>query len=631
MQKTNSLFRFLSLIIFSFSTIQLSAQTGLNFQGVARTSNNIIIASQPITLKLSILQGSATGNTDYVETRRVVTNAQGLFNVVIGDTGAISAIGDFPSISWKNTPKFLKIEMDPTAGSNFITMGTTQFQYVAYAEFAKSVEAESIVGIVPVSLGGTGVNSLTNLKTALAIDKINNTADLSKPISTLTQTALDLKLNAVDTSKFIKLAYLDSALLTKLNSTAVVATATNALTATNATTAISATSATTATYAVSAGTASTATKLATARNINGVAFDGSGDITITATADAGTLTGTALKSTITSSSLTSVGTLSAGSIPYSLLTGTVPTWNQNTTGNAATATTAITATTASSAISATTATTAITAISATTAVSAGTASTATSALSASTATVAGNITATTNTTITSLANLNTVGTIVSGTWSGTVISLEKGGTGLTTPGANGQVLTSTAAGTLTWTTPATAGGGGGSAVHTIGEAYGGGIVFYVYDGGAHGLITSTANLLLPNGSFLVRWYGGSFTNTRARANGIGGGLKNTAIAIANQAATDGIDFAATLCNQYTVTETVNGVQTTFGDWYLPSLYELKLLYAQKTIVGGFFHPGYYWSSTEFDNISAWLVNFIDGGNDFDYKSNANVVRAIRAF
>jgi len=47
--------------------------------------------------------------------------------------------------------------------------------------------------------------------------------------------------------------------------------------------------------------------LATARNINGVAFDGSASITVTA--DATTLTGTTLNSTVVSSSLTSVGTL----------------------------------------------------------------------------------------------------------------------------------------------------------------------------------------------------------------------------------------------------------------------------------------------------------------------------------
>jgi hypothetical protein len=216
MRKNNINLRILFFILLSIVMIKTNAQTGLNFQGVARTTNNVILASQAITIKLSILQGSATGTADYTETRRVITNAQGLFTAVIGDTGAISSLGNFTTINWKLTPKFLKIEMDASAGTNFITMGTTQFQYVAYAQFANSVDAENIVGIVPVTLGGTGVNSLTGLKTALALNNVNNTTDLTKPISTLTQTALDLKLNAADTSKYTKQTYSDSALLTKL-------------------------------------------------------------------------------------------------------------------------------------------------------------------------------------------------------------------------------------------------------------------------------------------------------------------------------------------------------------------------------------------------------------------------------
>ena len=191
----------------------LNAQTGLNFQGVARTSNNIVIASQDITLKLSILQGSPTGITEYIEVRKVKTNAQGLFTAVIGDKETISTIGNFSDIDWKLNPKFLKIEIDPAAGNNFITMGTTQFQYVAYAMFANSVLAENISGIVPVARGGTGSNSLTTLKSSLSLDKVSNTADSSKPISISTQTALDLKLNKADSTK----AFVTPTQLSKLN------------------------------------------------------------------------------------------------------------------------------------------------------------------------------------------------------------------------------------------------------------------------------------------------------------------------------------------------------------------------------------------------------------------------------
>ena len=193
-----SLLSFLLLLVL----INTHAQTGLNFQGVARTSNNIILASQQISLRLSIIQGSAIGATEYTETRKVNTNAQGLFNAVIGDTGAISSIGNFATINWKATPKFLKIEMDPAAGANFITMGTTQFQNVAYAMFANSVDAENIVGIVPVARGGTGATSLALL-----------------PISTATQNVLDLKLNKADTVKFTKQTWVDSALVSKLKVT----------------------------------------------------------------------------------------------------------------------------------------------------------------------------------------------------------------------------------------------------------------------------------------------------------------------------------------------------------------------------------------------------------------------------
>jgi len=58
------------------------------------------------------------------------------------------------------------------------------------------------------------------------------------------------------------------------------------------------------------GNAGTATILQTARNINGVSFNGSADITVTAAA--GTLTGSTLNSSVTASSLTSVGTISSG-------------------------------------------------------------------------------------------------------------------------------------------------------------------------------------------------------------------------------------------------------------------------------------------------------------------------------
>ncbi len=162
---------------------------------------------------------------------------------------------------------------------------------------------------------------------------------------------------------------------------------------------------------------------------------------------------------------------------------------------------------------------------------------------------------------------------------------------------------------------------GTNLLHTIGESYGGGIVFYVYDGGQHGLIAPTSDQNVG-----IRWYGGSNTYTRARANGVGAGLKNTAIIIANQGPVDGSGFAASMCSDYSIT--VNGV--TYGDWYLPSETELYLLYLQRSVVGGFAAGG-YWSSTEINQTSAWVQYFDDGSQFYYPKDYTYHVRAIRAF
>ncbi len=193
------------------------AQNGINFQGVARDNKNLLIASQIISVKLSVLQGNTESFIEYSETRKVMTNPQGLFTVVIGDNDALSTFGNFNTINWKLVPKSLKIEIDPAGGDNFITMGTTQFQYVPYAKYASSVDAENIIGTIPIVSGGTGVKNLLDFKKDLQIDKINNTADLTKPINNLTQDALDSKLNLSEIFNYTKKSYVDSASHTKLD------------------------------------------------------------------------------------------------------------------------------------------------------------------------------------------------------------------------------------------------------------------------------------------------------------------------------------------------------------------------------------------------------------------------------
>ena len=191
------------LLCFAFITLFFSlsafAQTeGINFQGVARNAAGEVLVSQQISLRLSVLLGSESGAVAYVETRLATTNPQGIFSLVVGDGNAISKTGNFSSIDWGTASKFIKVEMDPNAGNNFLMMGTTRMQAVPFAFYAYGVDAENVKGILPLGSGGTGVASISELKTSLAVDQINNTSDASKPISTATQAALTTKANAAD-------------------------------------------------------------------------------------------------------------------------------------------------------------------------------------------------------------------------------------------------------------------------------------------------------------------------------------------------------------------------------------------------------------------------------------------------
>jgi hypothetical protein len=185
---------YLILLLF-VSFFAFSQNSGINFQGVGRNSTGAVLASQKISLRFSVVQGSETGTVEYVESKEVTTNAQGIFSVVIGDGTQISKTGNFTDINWKINPKFLRVEMDPAGGSSFAAMGTTRLQSVPFAYYANGVNADNVDGILSASKGGTGVASISALKTTLGVDQINNTSDLAKPISTATQTALDTKVS----------------------------------------------------------------------------------------------------------------------------------------------------------------------------------------------------------------------------------------------------------------------------------------------------------------------------------------------------------------------------------------------------------------------------------------------------
>lgn len=152
----------------------------------------------------------------------------------------------------------------------------------------------------------------------------------------------------------------------------------------------------------------------------------------------------------------------------------------------------------------------------------------------------------------------------------------------------------------------------------------GGYIFYLDQSGCHGLVAAPTDQ-----SPGIRWFAGTNSNTTAFASAAGGGDGNTNMIIYNQAGTLST-YAAGICyDLYT-----GG----FSDWYLPSKYELNLMYmnigqgapAPNTNVGGF-DDNFYWSSSEYNVFNAWGQFFSTGVQAYYGKNSGPPIRAVRAF
>jgi hypothetical protein len=190
------------MLILHFINLNGQINKGINFQGVARSDNGIILANKIVTLRLSIKTDSINGVIEYQEIKSITTNTIGLFSVVVGskqDRNIIS-IGNFENINWSMSEKYLQVEVDITGELYFSSLGIQKINYVPFAFYADKVDAVNINGIIGVKKGGTGFDNLKDFKMMAAIDKVSNTPDSLKPTSLYTLIALNEKLKKSDTA-----------------------------------------------------------------------------------------------------------------------------------------------------------------------------------------------------------------------------------------------------------------------------------------------------------------------------------------------------------------------------------------------------------------------------------------------
>ncbi len=158
---------------------------------------------------------------------------------------------------------------------------------------------------------------------------------------------------------------------------------------------------------------------------------------------------------------------------------------------------------------------------------------------------------------------------------------------------------------------------GSTYTFVIGASYGGGKIYWLDASGHHGLVAAASDQ-----SSASTW-SGSDARTGATLDATYAGDVNTVMISTTMGA---VTSAANICLDYTAT--VNNEY--YDDWYLPTNYEITLLCAQKTPVGGF-SDAYYWSSTETQVTSAWGMYFGSCAPSDNSKASNSRVRCIRSF
>jgi hypothetical protein len=159
----------------------------------------------------------------------------------------------------------------------------------------------------------------------------------------------------------------------------------------------------------------------------------------------------------------------------------------------------------------------------------------------------------------------------------------------------------------------------------------GGFVFYISDGGLHGLEAA------PVDQTSSAWGCDGDDVSGAVDTDIGTGAQNTE-AIVSFGCSGGSPAAALAATGYELSG--------YDDWFLPSKDELNLMWtnladsdgdssnsgpADPNNVGGF-ASDYYWSSSQTYSPSAWAQGFDDGYQYANGSKNVTLrVRAVRAF
>jgi hypothetical protein len=196
----------LLFFVLLFISVVANAQKGISYQAVILDPAKIEIPGQDISgqpfvngsvnVKFVILSGA---NSQFEEIQQTKTDSYGLVNLTIGSV----ANSAFNSISWDAVQKTLQVFVSFNNGVSYTKVSDEKLTYSPYALFAET--AGKLGSTLEIAGGGTGATTAVGARANLGLGNIDNTSDASKPISTATQAALDLKANLTEVNSSVAL------------------------------------------------------------------------------------------------------------------------------------------------------------------------------------------------------------------------------------------------------------------------------------------------------------------------------------------------------------------------------------------------------------------------------------------
>ncbi|MHA8109180.1 hypothetical protein [Aquirufa sp. A-Brett2-W8] len=184
----------LLLIVLLFVSVIANAQKGISYQAVILDPAKIEIPGQDISgqpfvngnvnVKFVILSGTTS---QFEEVQQTKTDAYGLVNLTIGSVASTA----FNTLTWDANQKSMQVFVSFNNGASYTKVSDQKLTYTPYALFSET--AGKLGSTLEIANGGTGATTAVGARANLGLGNVDNTADASKPISTATQAALNLK------------------------------------------------------------------------------------------------------------------------------------------------------------------------------------------------------------------------------------------------------------------------------------------------------------------------------------------------------------------------------------------------------------------------------------------------------